>query len=65
MQGQYEDTEMPAATGAFEEAHTIFIQRLLEQGIIPFIPEGRPGPPPHAVPFQGPPISETLVEERR
>ena len=46
-------------------ARTAFIERLLAEGHIPAIPEGRPGPPPRAVPVQGRPISETLIEDRR
>ncbi len=52
----------PAGTDAARDA---FLQHLLEQGDIPFIPQGRPGPPPRPIPVQGRPVSETLVEERR
>ena len=48
-----------------EEAHTAFVQRLLEQGAIPFVPEGRPGPPPRPVSVRGEPISQTIIDERR
>lgn len=45
-------------------SRTAFLQHLLDQGIIPFIPEGRPGPPPSPVPVRGKPVSETIIEER-
>ena len=52
---------MPPAEGTSREA---FLQYLLEQGDIPFIPEGRPGPPPPLVFVRGEPISETIIRER-
>ena len=45
-------------------ARNAFLQHLLEQGDIPYIPQGRPGPPPPLVPVRGEPVSETIVRER-
>ncbi len=42
-------------------SRTAFLQHLLDQGVIPFIPEGRPGPP-RPVPVRGEPVSETIIE---
>lgn len=76
-QAQRRGQELEAVAGAFvragltseattpEAARAAFVGRLLAQGIIPAVPEGRPGPPPRPVPVQGWPVSETLVEERR
>jgi len=45
-------------------AQDAFLQHLLDQGDIPYIPQGRPGPPPHLVPVRGEPVSETIISER-
>lgn len=55
--------EATAAKGA-GPVQNAFLQHLLDQGDIPYIPQGRPGPPPLLVPVRGEPVSETIISER-
>jgi len=48
----------------FEEGHARLIQRLLDKGLLTELPTGRLGPPPRPITVLGPPVSQTLLEDR-
>ena len=52
------------ASPAEANARDAFLRHLLEQGDIPYVPQGRLGPPPRLAVVQGEPVSETIVRER-
>ena len=58
---QKQETELETAG----DAHAAFIQSLLAQAAIPFVPAGRSGPAPRPVAVRGEPVSETIIAERR
>ncbi len=47
-----------------EEAHAILIQDLLSRGLLTELPTGQLGPPPRPITVLGPPVSQTLLEDR-
>jgi len=55
----------PAANAVItEEAHAVLIQRLLAVGLLTTLPTGPLGPPPRPITVLGPPVSQTLLEDR-
>ena len=46
------------------EAYAELIQRLLATGLLTTLPTGRLGPPPRPITVLGPPVSQTLLEDR-
>ena len=54
--------EYPATT---EEDHERLVQHLMAAGLMKSRPTGRVGPPPRPIVVEGPPVSQTLVEDRR
>ena len=49
---------------ATEEKHAVLIQRLRDAGLLTELPTGRLGPPPRPITVLGPPVSQTLLEDR-
>lgn len=47
-----------------EEKHAVLIQRLRDAGLLTELPTERLGPPPRPITVLGPPVSQTLVEDR-
>lgn len=48
-----------------EEAHAALVRLLQQDGLMTRVPTRSLGPPPPPIQVQGPPVSQTLLEERR
>lgn len=47
-----------------EKAHAVLIQYLRDRGLLTELPTGQLGPPPRPITVLGPPVSQTLLEDR-
>lgn len=77
-QARQQGREVEAVAGAFvragldaastaevtEEKHAVLIQRLRAAGLLTELPTGQLGLPPRPITVLGPPVSQTLVEDR-
>ncbi|MDQ2798931.1 MAG: hypothetical protein M3Y13_04730 [Armatimonadota bacterium] len=54
---------LPAAD-VTEEQHAVLVQRLRDAGLLTELPTRPLGPPPPFITVLGPPVSQTLLEDR-